>query len=71
VGLHAHQRYLDRHGTPSTVADLATHSLIGFYETTEFIRNAGKALPGWRLHCYMGGAHGSPVRRVRFHELRE
>jgi DNA-binding transcriptional LysR family regulator len=52
VGLHAHQRYLDRHGTPSTIADLATHSLIGFDETTEFIRNAGKSLPGWRREAF-------------------
>jgi len=52
VGLHAHRRYLDRHGTPGSIADLATHSLIGFDETTEFIRNAGKALPGWRREAF-------------------
>jgi DNA-binding transcriptional LysR family regulator len=52
VGLHAHQRYLDRHGTPSGIADLAAHSLIGFDEATEFIRNASKALPGWRREAF-------------------
>ena len=52
VGLHAHRRYLDRHGTPSSIADLATHSLIGFDEATEFIRNASKALPGWRREAF-------------------
>jgi DNA-binding transcriptional LysR family regulator len=52
LGLHAHQRYLDRHGAPSTVADLATHSLIGFDQATEFIRNASKALPGWRREAF-------------------
>ena len=31
---------------------LATHSLIGFDETTEFIRNAGKSLPGWRRQAF-------------------
>ena len=32
LGLHAHQRYLARHGTPNSIADLAKHSLIGFDE---------------------------------------
>jgi hypothetical protein len=31
---------------------MATHSLIGFDETTEFIRNAGKSLPGWRREAF-------------------
>lgn len=48
LGLHAHQRYLTQRGTPSSIADLATHSLIGFDQTTAFIRNSGKALTGWR-----------------------
>ena len=52
VGLHAHQRYLARHGTPSTIADLAAHSLIGFDETTEFLRSASKALTGWRRQAF-------------------
>ncbi len=52
VGLHAHQRYLARHGTPSTVADLAAHSLIGFDETTEFLRSASKGLTGWRREAF-------------------
>src|SRR6202023_1370566 len=52
VGLHAHRRDLDRHGTPGSIADLATHSLIGFDETTEFIRNAGKSFPGWRREAF-------------------
>jgi DNA-binding transcriptional LysR family regulator len=38
-------------GKPS-IADLATHSLIGFDETTEFIRDAGKSLPGWRREAF-------------------
>jgi DNA-binding transcriptional LysR family regulator len=52
LGLHAHRRYLDHHGTPSSIADLATHSLIGFDEITEFIRNAGKSLPYWRREAF-------------------
>src|ERR1700733_3948632 len=52
VGLYAHQRYLDRHGTPGSIVDLAAHSLIGFDQTTEFIRNASKALTGWRREAF-------------------
>jgi DNA-binding transcriptional LysR family regulator len=52
LGLHAHQRYLSRHGTPNTMADLANHSLIGFDQTTAFIRTAGKALSGWRREAF-------------------
>ena len=52
LGLYAHQRYLARHGTPSSIADLAAHSLIGFDETTEFLRNASKAFPGWRREVF-------------------
>jgi DNA-binding transcriptional LysR family regulator len=52
LGLHAHRRYLARHGTPSSVADLAAHSLIGFDATTQFLRNASKALTGWRREAF-------------------
>src|SRR3984957_1278329 len=48
LGLHAHRRYLSRYGTPTTIADLADHALIGFDQTTAFIRSAGKGLSGWR-----------------------
>jgi DNA-binding transcriptional LysR family regulator len=52
LGLHAHQRYLTRHGTPGSIADLAAHSLIGFDGTTEFVRHASKALTGWRREAF-------------------
>jgi len=48
LGLHAHQGYLSRHGVPSTLADLDKHALIGFDQTTAFIRSASKATKGWR-----------------------
>jgi DNA-binding transcriptional LysR family regulator len=52
VGLHAHKRYLAQHGTPSNIADLTKHSLIGFDQTTAFVRSAGKALAGWRRETF-------------------
>jgi DNA-binding transcriptional LysR family regulator len=52
VGLHAHQRYLTQHGAPGSLADLAKHSLIGFDQATAFVRNASKALAGWRREAF-------------------
>jgi len=52
VGLHAHKRYVARHGAPSTIADLAKHSLIGFDQMTAFVRGAGKALAAWRRDAF-------------------
>ncbi len=52
VGLHAHQRYLTQHGTPRSLADLTKHSLIGFDQATAFVRNASKALTGWRRDAF-------------------
>ena len=52
LGLHAHRRYLSRYGTPNTMADLARHALIGFDQTTAFIRSAGKGLSGWRREAF-------------------
>jgi DNA-binding transcriptional LysR family regulator len=52
LGLHAHERYLARHGTPGTVAELARHSLIGFDQMTAFVRSAGKAFALWRRDAF-------------------
>jgi DNA-binding transcriptional LysR family regulator len=52
LGLHAHQSYLSRRGIPKSVADLANHALIGFDETTAFIREAGKKFSVWRREAF-------------------
>jgi DNA-binding transcriptional LysR family regulator len=52
LGLYAHQRYLARHGTPGNLTELTKHSLIGFDETTAFVRSAGKAFSAWRREAF-------------------
>ena len=39
LSLYAHQRYIDRHGLPSSASDLASHALIGFDQESAFIRS--------------------------------
>jgi DNA-binding transcriptional LysR family regulator len=45
VGLHAHRRYLDRHGTPHTLDELARHALIGWDTETAYIRRFQERFP--------------------------
>ena len=52
IGLHARRDYLERHGVPSTVAELRRHALIGFDHETAFIRSVR--------------AQGFPVERGMF-----
>ena len=44
LGFHAHRRYLERHGFPERMEDLAQHALIGFDRTLPF-SNLLKAVP--------------------------
>lgn len=48
LGLHAHRSYLDRNGTPSSMAALMKHALIGFHTEAPFLRGWLKrlSLPG-------------------------
>ena len=46
VGLHATADYLHRRGTPTSVAQLAEHTLIGYDQPTPFIREVAKSLRG-------------------------
>ena len=45
VGLHAHRRYLDRHGTPKSLEELARHALIGWDTETAYIRRFQERYP--------------------------
>ncbi|SFM03156.1 LysR family transcriptional regulator [Rugamonas rubra] len=45
LGLHAHRDYLQRHGAPATLDDLAGHSLIGYDQETEFLRRLRERFP--------------------------
>lgn len=43
LGLFAHRRYLEKHGTPRTPEEVARHSVIGFDTETAFIQGLKKA----------------------------
>ena len=47
VGLYAHRRYVDVHGTPDSLDDLASHTLIGFDRESAFIREFLKQFPAF------------------------
>ena len=38
LGLHAHRRYLERHGTPKSIDEVLSHSIIGFDQETSVVR---------------------------------
>ena len=42
LGLHAHRRYLDKHGMPQALDDLARHSVIGFDKETAVVQSLRK-----------------------------
>jgi len=46
LGLHAHRRHLEHHGTPASIEDLARYTLIGFDRETPAIRSMLKCAPG-------------------------
>ncbi|MCT9812042.1 LysR family transcriptional regulator [Acidovorax sp. Be4] len=52
LGLYAHSQYLDKRGTPRTLADLAGHTLIGFDQETPFLRAATKDFPQWQRAAF-------------------
>ncbi|WP_116135349.1 LysR family transcriptional regulator [Trinickia diaoshuihuensis] len=52
LGLYAQAGYVERHGVPATLPELARHTLIGFDQLTPFLREAGKALPVWKREAF-------------------
>jgi DNA-binding transcriptional LysR family regulator len=42
LGMHAHQSYLERFGTPKTLQELGAHTVIGFDRENEMIRRLQK-----------------------------
>ncbi|MFY9624437.1 MAG: LysR family transcriptional regulator [Rhodoplanes sp.] len=49
LGMHAHRRYLETHGTPRTLNDLRRHALIGYDQETPVVRSLlVKGMPAWR-----------------------
>lgn len=45
LGLHAHRRYLDKHGVPEKLEDLLDHRTIGFDRESAFVRAIRKRVP--------------------------
>jgi DNA-binding transcriptional LysR family regulator len=45
MGLYAHRRYLEKHGIPATLADLASHRMIGFDRQLAYIREIRRNNP--------------------------
>jgi DNA-binding transcriptional LysR family regulator len=52
VGLHAHRRYLKRHGTPASLDELMGHALIGFDRETAVVRSMQQRLPALRRSLF-------------------
>jgi DNA-binding transcriptional LysR family regulator len=52
AGLHARRDYLERHGTPRDVGELAGHSTIGYDRVTAFLRLAERSLKGLRRDLF-------------------
>jgi len=46
LGLYAHRAYLQRRGTPATLAELRTHAMIGYDHESAFIRGIKHHLGG-------------------------
>ncbi len=45
MGLFAHRRYIERHGTPHSLAELSEHRIVGFDRQSPFIRRMMQRYP--------------------------
>jgi len=52
VGLHARRDYLERHGTPRSLEQLAAYTLIGYDQPTPYLRQAERSLKGLRRDMF-------------------
>ncbi|WP_374618347.1 LysR family transcriptional regulator [Pandoraea sp.] len=52
VGLYARQDYLARYGAPTSMDDLAHHTVIGFDRITPFLREATRGTPAWSREAF-------------------
>lgn len=52
AGLHARSDYLARHGTPQTLAEVTSHTVIGYDRPMAFVRQAEKSLKGLRRELF-------------------
>lgn len=61
LGLYAAQRYLDAHGTPASLDDLAAHQLVGYVDDLLFTSSldyTAEFLKGWRSSLAISSAMG-------------
>ncbi|MEC5215498.1 DNA-binding transcriptional LysR family regulator [Actimicrobium sp. GrIS 1.19] len=65
VGLHAHQRYLAAHGTPTSVDGLAPHALIGFDYENAYVRQLQAQYP-WFTRAALALRADSDMAQVAF-----
>lgn len=61
LGLYAARAYLDRHGTPATLADLSAHRLVGYVDDLLFTRSldyTAEFIRDWRSSVMVSSAMG-------------